>query len=175
MLKSIGTFLIGLGTALTALFVMVNLHEIGHTVLVRLLGDPDSVYYLVRIYPNGGMCLGCNIYEQQKLTWAGNLLVVIGGVMSTQTAAMAMIGFARYARLSWLRRLLFTTILVFLIDFPLQTAQAFRRGVANPADFTNVDFVDLTWRLHTRFNLLFVVLQLGLVILCLLYLTFVFF
>jgi hypothetical protein len=35
------------------LLSFVVIHEVDHTVLARLLGDPDSVFYLVQIDPDG--------------------------------------------------------------------------------------------------------------------------
>ncbi len=51
-----------------AFLCMLNLHEIGHTVFARLSGDGEAVYYLYQRFPNGGFCMGCNIYDESKLS-----------------------------------------------------------------------------------------------------------
>src|SRR5437868_3645134 len=62
---------------------MVNVHEIGHTLVARLLGDASAHYVL---YESGGhsSCLGCNLYDSSKLSDNANAIVNFGGVLSTQ-------------------------------------------------------------------------------------------
>jgi hypothetical protein len=70
------------------LVVFTVIHELGHTILARLLGDPNSVFYLVKIEADSA-CLGCNIYDQGKLSWGANLFVSLGGLLATQFVALA--------------------------------------------------------------------------------------
>ena len=40
------------------LVVFTVVHEVGHSLLARLLGDPNSVFYLVRIEADGKRTFG---------------------------------------------------------------------------------------------------------------------
>jgi hypothetical protein len=152
-----------------ALFVFVNLHEIGHTVLARLLGDPQSVYYLVQIQGDH-QCFGCNIYDPHKLVWGANLAVTAAGVIFSQASAIGLIVLWRKAKPAWLRQALLTSVIVFLFDFPLQVFQAFRPDVAYQTDYTNVDLADFTWLLETNLGIPLVASRVILAGMCALYL-----
>jgi hypothetical protein len=154
---------------LIALFIFVNLHEIGHTLFARLLGDPQSVYYLVQI-EGDHQCFGCNIYDTAKLTWGANLAVAVAGVLFSQAAALALIAGWRRAHPAWLRQALLIGVVVFLFDFPLQVLQAFRPDVAYQTGYTNVDFADFTWLLQAHLGIPLVGSRVILAALCALYL-----
>jgi hypothetical protein len=68
---------------LVFLFVMVNVHEIGHTVFARLLGD-DSAHYVLYQAQGRSTCMGCNLYDSSRLGDAANVVVNLGGVIFTQ-------------------------------------------------------------------------------------------
>jgi hypothetical protein len=68
---------------LAFLFVMVNAHEIGHTVFARLLGD-DSAHYALYQAQGRSACMGCNLYDSSRLGDVANVLVNFGGVIFTQ-------------------------------------------------------------------------------------------
>jgi hypothetical protein len=71
------------GFGLAFLFLMVNVHEIGHTVVARLLGD-DSAHYVLYQAQGRNACMGCNLYDSSRLGNAANVLVNFGGVIFTQ-------------------------------------------------------------------------------------------
>jgi hypothetical protein len=73
---------------------MVLTHEIGHTVMARLLGDGRATF---RIYGDG--CVGCNLYDSQRLTPGGNVAVSLAGVWATMIATIVAV-----AALAWRRR-----------------------------------------------------------------------
>ncbi len=64
--------------------LMVLTHEIGHTVVARLLGDGRATF---RLYGHG--CTGCNLYDSQRLTRWGNVAVSLGGVWGTMLLTSA--------------------------------------------------------------------------------------
>ena len=68
---------------LVFIFVMVNVHEIGHTTVARLLGD-DSAHYVLYQVQGRSSCLGCNLYDSSRLGDVANVFVNLGGVIFTQ-------------------------------------------------------------------------------------------
>jgi hypothetical protein len=68
---------------LVFLFVMVNVHEVGHTIFARLLGD-DSAHYVLYQAQGSTTCMGCNLYDSSRLGDVANILVNFGGVIFTQ-------------------------------------------------------------------------------------------
>jgi hypothetical protein len=68
---------------LAFLFVMVNVHEVGHTVFARILGD-DSAHYVLYQAQGQSTCMGCNLYDSSRLGDIANVLVNFGGVAFTQ-------------------------------------------------------------------------------------------
>ncbi len=129
---------------LTALFLMVNWHEIGHTLSARAFGDAQAVYRLYARYPGGGYCLGCNSYDPLRLSFWGRAAVALGGAAFTQTAALILaLGAARRsgaARSPWL-----AAAGVFAADLPLQVLQTLRPDVLRLSSLvypTGVDIVD---------------------------------
>lgn len=64
--------------------LMINNHEIGHTVFSRICGDRSSHYYF---YHNNS--LGFNVYDHTKLSRFGNTIVPLGGVVFSQSLAQA--------------------------------------------------------------------------------------
>ena len=64
--------------------VMVITHEVGHTVVARLLGDTRARFLL---YGHG--CIGCNLYDSARLTPWGNVAVSLGGVLFTALLTVA--------------------------------------------------------------------------------------
>src|ERR1700680_4290670 len=64
--------------------VMVVTHEVGHTVVARLLGDGRATFVL---YGHG--CIGCNLYDSARLTPWGNVAVSLGGVLFTALLTVA--------------------------------------------------------------------------------------
>lgn len=75
---------------LAFLFVIANVHEIGHTVTARLLGD-GSAHYLLYQVRGQSTCFGCNLYDSASLSDTGNILVNLGGVFFTQLLAWSAI------------------------------------------------------------------------------------
>jgi Peptidase M50B-like len=103
---------------------MILTHEIGHTVVARLLGDRRATFVLYR----RGSCIGCNLYDSQKLSPWGNVAVSVAGVWFT-----ALLSLLAVAAMAWRRRprwllprwlLLETVIICYFGDLIWQIAQA---------------------------------------------------
>ena len=69
--------------SLAILFLMVNVHEVGHTVFARLLGD-GSAHYVLYQQQGSSTCMGCNLYNSSQLGNVANVVVNLGGVIFTQ-------------------------------------------------------------------------------------------
>jgi hypothetical protein len=102
--------------------LMVLTHEIGHTVVARLLGDGRATF---RIYGHG--CIGCNLYDSQRLTSWGNVAVSLGGVWGTMLLTIAaVVVLAWRGRPRWVPRWLLAEVIVicFAGDLVWQFVQA---------------------------------------------------
>jgi hypothetical protein len=148
--RTAGLVALWLVAAVVLTFLMINIHEIGHTVAARLAGDPHANYSLYRRYPTGQFdCIGCNVYNPRVLSFWGKWWVVVAGVLATQmVAVVSLVGLrlARQRSVVWLWRL-WIGILV-LGDALWQTVQAVVAPVATQTQLTNVDFADALYLLH---------------------------
>jgi hypothetical protein len=102
--------------------IMVLTHEVGHTVVARLLGDGRATF---RIYGHG--CIGCNLYDSQRLSPWGNVAVSLGGLWGTMVlTALGLIALAWRRCPRWLSRwlLLEAIVICFVGDFIWQFVQA---------------------------------------------------
>jgi hypothetical protein len=125
------------------LVTFVVIHELGHTILARLLGDPNSVFYLARIEEHSA-CLGCNIYDQTKLSWGANLVVSLGGLLATQFVALIALFFLGLRPGKPFRRRIMTVLALgfAFLDVPVQVIQGMLYNLNQESLPTNVDLVD---------------------------------
>jgi hypothetical protein len=102
--------------------VMVVTHEVGHTVVARLLGDSRATFVLY-----GRNCIGCNRYDSARLTPWGNVAVSLGGVLFTALLTVAAVAaLAGRGRPGWLPRWLLAEVIVICYggDLVWQVVQA---------------------------------------------------
>jgi hypothetical protein len=126
-------------------------HELGHTIFARLLGDPNSVFYLARI-DGHNFCLGCNIYDPNKLSWEGNLIVSLWGLLATQLVALVAL-FLLHLRPAnrLLQRILASIALGFaFLDVVVQVLQGLLYNINYQTWPTNVDLVDFMLLVQER-------------------------
>jgi hypothetical protein len=129
--------------------VMVNIHEIGHTLLARALGDEDAVYYLYREFDTDKACFGCNIYNPRKLTAFENTLVTVAGVLSSQLVVLGLLWlWSRRTRHPGHHYLMVTAIIIFASDVPFQVFRGIRADVASQTGLVRVDLADFLYILH---------------------------
>jgi hypothetical protein len=147
-----------------AAFVMVNIHEIGHTFLARLFGDTGATYFLYR-YSEDGFCLGCNVYDEGRLSYLGNVLVTLGGVLFT-TVAMILSLLLRKMRPvgRWVRRTAAIFATVCFLDVPLQVWQGIQADVASQTGLVRVDLADFTYLVATGTGLGILPVKVGLLV-----------
>jgi hypothetical protein len=103
-------------------FVMIIVHEVGHTVVARVLGDGRATFILY-----SGHCIGCNLYDSQRLSPMANVAVSLGGVLFTALATVAALGTLCWSRRPpWLPRWLLIEVaaVCFVGDFLWQIVQA---------------------------------------------------
>ena len=62
--------------------LMIIWHEIGHTVVAWLMGDWRATFVLYRRTASS-TCIGCNLYDSQRLGPLANVAVNLGGVLFT--------------------------------------------------------------------------------------------
>lgn len=135
------------------LFAGLNLHELAHTVAARLGGDSSAHYSLYR-WGKGGACVGCNWYDPSHLSFLGNLVVTVAGVLATQIVVVALVSWrASPRRGSVARRLALVAAACLFLDFLLQLAQGLLAPVTAQRHLTRVDFADTLYLLHHQLGL----------------------
>lgn len=88
--------------------VMVITHEIGHTVVARVLGDDRATFLLY-----GHDCFGCNLYDSARLAPWGNVAVSLGGLLFTALLTIAaVLALGWHGRPRWLPRWLLAEVIV---------------------------------------------------------------
>ena len=135
---------------LVFLFVMVNVHEIGHTVVARLLGDDSAHYVLYQAQGSGG-CLGCNLYDSSRLGDIANVIVNFGGVIFTQvlcwSAVLLLALGQRVAIKQWM--LLTVIAITWLGDMILQLVQGLQatlpQALPRGPEVTYTDYQAVMW------------------------------
>ena len=146
----IARFLRFLLFGLAFLFLMVNLHEVGHTVFARLLGD-DSAHYVLYQVQGQSTCMGCNLYDSSRLGDIANVLVNFGGVIFTQllcwTAILLLAGGARVGLKRWM--LLSVVGITWSGDLILQLVQGLQANVPQTLprgpESTYTDYQAVMW------------------------------
>lgn len=145
--KTLGTLLV----LLLSVFLMINLHELGHTAMSWVLGGHSAYYRLVEFGPDGLRCIGCNHYDVTGLGYWSRVLVPLGGVLATQLIFwVSLYLLARYRRLRgayawvWLG--------VFLLDAAVQVVQALPANIAAIHAETGVDMADVGWLICSRYG-----------------------
>ena len=135
---------------LAFLFVMVNFHEIGHTVFARLLGDDSAHYALYEAYGRS-TCMGCNLYDSSRLGDIPNVLVNLGGVIFTQllcwTAIVLLAGRERAGLKRWM--LLSAIGITWAGDVIVQLVQGLQANVPQKLprgpESTYTDYLAVVW------------------------------
>jgi hypothetical protein len=135
---------------LAFLFVMVNVHEVGHTVFARLLGD-DSAHYVLYQAQGNSACLGCNLYDSSRLGDGANVFVNLGGVAFTQllcwTAIFLLASGQRTVVKPWM--LLSAIAITWFGDVILQLVQGLEASIPQDLprgpDSSYTDYLAVLW------------------------------
>jgi len=152
-----------------SLFVMINVHEIGHTLFARLFGDTGAFYALYKLHPDGSVaCIGCNVYDETKLSFIGNVVVTLGGVIFSQGLAVVLLWYKGKTKMGETSRRfcgVLTTVCVF--DAVFQVAQSITANTVHQSAFTRVDIADFVWLVANQAHVSHVVVK-GIVLVVLL-------
>ncbi len=137
--------------AALALFLMLNVHEIGHTFFARLFGDGSARYALYHLRPDGGLaCIGCNHYDETALSFWGNLFVTLGGVIFSQILALISLWLGGRTVNRPAKRFWGILAFVCLFDVVFQAAQGLAAHTAIQTSLTRVDIADFVWLVANR-------------------------
>jgi hypothetical protein len=137
-----------LGILIVVLFpfysvVFISVHELGHVAVMRLLGDDDAWFYLVKVDENG-RCLGCTTSGPEHVSWAEDVAIRLGGLIATQAVALtALILLSLHPRRRWLVITLSIIALTFsFFDILAQVPQGLYYNLDQATFSTGVDLVD---------------------------------
>ena len=134
-----------------ALIAMITLHEVGHVVAARLLGDSTATFRLVYRGPDGS-CIGCSFVDVTAL--GDDELLVVSGAGVAATQALAVAGIAVIGRVDAsrpaLRRAVVAVTGLCPLDAPYQAIQGFRTSIPPQQFPTQIDAVDFSHLLGTR-------------------------
>lgn len=142
-------------TTIVLMFVMVNVHEIGHTIFARAFGDSGAYYTLHSSHfggPGGGSCWGCNYFNASKLSFSGKLWTSAGGVVATQLVAWLLLALVARWPYGLPAKVLSLGVVLFMSDAAYQTLQGLRANIATQTYLTRVDFADVIWLLHKHWG-----------------------
>lgn len=139
---------------LVFLFLMVNVHEVGHTAFARLLGD-GSAHYVLYQERGTSTCMGCNLYDSSRLGDVANVLVSFGGVIFTQLLGWSAILLLAVGRSAIPRWMLLTAIVVsWSGDVILQLVQVLLANIPQELprgpERTYTDYLAVVWFLRNH-------------------------
>ncbi len=157
---------------LIVVFTMINVHELGHTLVARYCGDASAYYRLFELRPNGSWCIGCNSYQAAGLPFGCRLLVPLGGLLATQFVALLLFyPAAKLTRFRWFWRL---ALGVFLLDAAVQVFHALIVPVQGMQVESGTDLADVVWLLAGWYSIEPLILKWLLVGILLIYYTMIF-
>jgi len=152
MKQMFGRALLYVAFVVVSLFVMINIHEIGHTVFARLFGDKHAFYALYRLHADGSLaCIGCNVYNEANLSFLGNIFVTLGGIIFSQALAITALWYREKTKTTqMLGRFARVLAFVCLFDVVFQVAQGMAANTAQQVALTRVDIADFVWLVTNR-------------------------
>lgn len=124
--------------------LFITIHELGHVAVMRLLGDDEAWFYLVKI-EDDEQCLGCTTDSQIEYSWGGNLVLSLGGMIATQTIAIsALLLLSLRPKKRWVVTFLSVIALTFSVfDLLAQVPQGLYHNLEEKTFRSSVDLVDV--------------------------------
>jgi hypothetical protein len=124
--------------------LFISIHELGHVAVMRLLGDGDAWFYLIRVDGNE-RCLGCTTSGPEEVSWGGDVAIRLGGLIATQTVAItALLLLSLCPRRKWMVTALSIVALTFaFFDILAQVPQGLYYNLDNMTADTGVDLAGL--------------------------------
>jgi hypothetical protein len=134
--------------------LFISIHELGHVAVMRLYGDDEAWFYLVKVDENS-QCLGCTTDSQVELPWAGSVIRSLGGLIATQTIALtALLLLSLHPRKRWVVTGLSVIALTFaFFDILAQVPQGLYYNLEHMTYKSSVDLVDFMLLLQMKFEL----------------------
>jgi hypothetical protein len=120
--------------------LFITIHELGHVAVMRLLGDDEAWFYIVKVDENG-QCLGCTTESEIEYSWGGEVAKSLGGLIMTQTIALtALLLLSLRPRRRWIVTTLSVIALTFAIfDILAQVPQGLYYNLEKMTLETGVD------------------------------------
>lgn len=137
------------------LAAFITVHELGHVAMLRLFGDREAWFYLVKLDGQNVQCLGCTTSSQEGFSWAENVTISLGGLFGTQTVALLAIILLFFLRphKGWVRTLLSMIALTFaFLDVPYQVYQGLYYNLDWMTYQTSIDLSDFLLLLQMRLD-----------------------
>jgi hypothetical protein len=134
---------------LIALPAQVVIHELGHVIAARLMGDPKATLHLTQREPIGSFWIGAAHFDGAKLSAVGQVAVSLSGLLLTQGVALALLaGSARWHQ----RARTYAAVVVgaLLLDVLIQGAWAIITDAPRPPQLSGIDLADVMSTVHGR-------------------------
>jgi hypothetical protein len=133
--------------------VFISVHELGHVAVLRLFGDDEAWFYLVKVDENS-RCLGCTTSGEQEYSWGGNVVLSLAGLIATQTVALtALLLLSFHPRSRWIVTLLSIIALTFaFFDILAQVPQGLYYNIDSMTYKTSIDLVDFMLLLQMKID-----------------------
>lgn len=141
-----------------AFFIIINIHEIGHTLVSKYLGDTHACYKLVE-FNNGHLtAIGKNVYNLYIFNDWQIIFISLAGVLASQVFAIFLIFIA--SKIKKIKNTTLTKYLIFASGFDLafQELQGLfapiqHRNLMCPRGICGNDFADAFWLIARKLNL----------------------
>ncbi len=140
-------------------FIVINIHEIGHTVAAYLLGDLSASYSLIKIRNGKLVAIGSNEYDVYMFNRWQIILVSLAGVVTTQILAY-LLAFKLAKReslnLNTFSKVFFYALLFDLIfqEWQLLITKVLMRDAICYKGVCGNDFADTVWLLAQSLEML---------------------
>ena len=138
-------------------FIVINIHEIGHTFVARYLGDAHAYYKLVEFSDGRVTAVGKNVYNLYIFDDLQIILISLAGVLASQLLAVFLMIAIKIKKI---KNTIFTKYLIFAGGFDLvfQELQGMftplqHRGLMCPRGVCGNDFADVFWLIAQKLKL----------------------
>ena len=157
-MKKLTVFLRNFFLLAFAFLIVINIHEIGHTLVAKYLGDTHAYYKLIE-FNNGHLtAIGKNVYALYIFNDLQIIFISLAGVLASQVFAIFLIFIA--TKIKKIKDTIFAKYLIFASGFDLAFQEL--QGIFAPLQHRNLmcprgvcgnDFADVFWLIAQKLNL----------------------